>query len=137
MATEQLDSDKSTSALTADLVREVTDLVRDEFALARAEMKSKGKQAAAGAGMFGASAMLGFVGFVCLTGCAVAAISIALPVWLASLIVGGAYLVVAAAVAAVGRLEIHFAEPPLPTETLESARENVEWIRTHASSKNQ
>ncbi len=134
MATELENGQKSTAELTTDLVHEVSALVRDEFALARAEMTRKGKRAAFGVGMFGAAGLFVFLGLVCLTGCAVAAIAIVLPVWAAALIVGGAYLILAGIVAAAGRVDLQTAAPPLPTEAAQSARETVEWIRTQTSS---
>lgn len=134
MASVRNDGDKSTSELTSDLLRQVSTLVRDEFALARAEMTQKGKRAAFGAGMFGAAGMFGLLGLVCVTGCVVAAIAIVLPVWSAALIVGGAYLLLAGVVAAAGRVEVQTAAPPVPTEAAQSAREDVEWIKTQSSS---
>jgi len=71
------------------LSEQVSVLIRDELKLARLEMTSKGKQAALGAGMFGASGVVAIYGLGCLLACAVIAISGAVAAWLAALI-GGA-----------------------------------------------
>ncbi len=48
------------------LSEQVSVLVRDELKLARLEMTSKGKQAALGAGLFGASGVIAIYGVGCL-----------------------------------------------------------------------
>lgn len=127
---------RSTTELTADLVRDLTALMHDELALARAELTEKGKHARLGAGLLGAAGVLALVGVGCVTACVIAAISIPLPVWAAALIVGGAYLVVAGIVALLGRFEVRQAAPPLPEAAMHDTMENVEWIKTRASSTN-
>ena len=130
-----VDATKSTAELTAQLAHQLADLVHDEFALARDEMTRKGKRAGATAGMFGAAGLFGLAAFVCLSGCVVAALAIALPVWAAALIVGGAYLMLAGIVALTGRKQLETTEPPIPSESIEHAKEDAEWIKTEATSK--
>jgi hypothetical protein len=130
-----VDTTKSTTELTAQLAHQLADLVHDEFALAREEMTRKGKRAGATAGMFGAAGLFALAAFVCLSGCAVAAIALALPVWAAALIVGGFYLVLAGIVALTGRKELERAGPPVPSESIEHAKEDAEWIKSEATSK--
>jgi uncharacterized membrane protein YqjE len=127
-------ADKSTAELTSDLVRQMSSLMHDELTLAKAEMTEKGKRAGLGAGIFGAAGVLALLALGCLTACVIAAISLATPVWVAALIVGAAYLVAAGIAALVGRAEVARAAPPVPTEAVESTKEDVEWIKTHATS---
>src|SRR2546423_13237108 len=49
---------QSTAELVKELSREVSELVRQEVALAKAELAEKGKQAGAGAGMLSGPAVL-------------------------------------------------------------------------------
>jgi uncharacterized membrane protein YqjE len=127
-------ADKSTAELTSDLVRQVSSLMHDELTLAKAEMTEKGKRAGLGAGIFGAAGVLALLALGCLTACVIAAISLTTPVWVAALIVGAAYLAAAGIAALVGRAEVARATPPVPTEAVESTKEDVEWIKTHATS---
>jgi uncharacterized membrane protein YqjE len=127
-------TDKSTAELTGDLVRQMTALVHDEIALAKTEMAEKGKRAGLGAGMFGGAGMLALFGLGCLTACVIAALAVVMPVWASALLVGAAYLVVAGIVAAIGRAQLNRATPPVPTEAVESTKEDVEWIKRHATS---
>ena len=58
-STERDKTSESTAELVKDLSREVSDLVRQEIALARAEMMEKGRKAGRGAGMLSGAAVFG------------------------------------------------------------------------------
>jgi hypothetical protein len=111
---------------------QISVLVRDELKLARLEMTSKGRQAALGAGMFGASALVALSGAGCLLACAIIAISGVVPAWLAALIVGAALLAVAAAAGLLGRRRLRRAAPPVPEQAAASVRADVDQIRARA-----
>ena len=104
-STTQLGDDQEHSS--GDLVKmmseQVSVLIRDEMELARLEMTSKGKQAALGAGMFGASGVVAVYGVGCLLACAIIAISGVVAAWLAALIVGAALLAAAGGAALLGQ----------------------------------
>src|SRR4030081_95444 len=89
----------STGELVKTLSEQVSALIRDELKLAQLEMTSKGKQAALGAGMYGASGAVARCGVGCLLACALIAISGVVAAWLAALIVGAALLACAACAA--------------------------------------
>ena len=127
-------SQKPLAELGGDLARQITNLVHHEIELARAEMSEKGKRAGLGAGMFGAAGALAAFAFGCVTACFVAALQLAMPVWLAALIVGVVYLVVAGVLALTGRRQISQATPPVPSEAMESTKEDVEWLKIQAKS---
>ena len=115
------------------LSEQVSVLIRDELKLARLEMTSKGKQAALGAGMFGASGVIAIYGMGCLLACAIIAISGAVAAWLAALIVGAALLAAAGCAALLGKRRLARAAPPVPEQAVASVRADVEEIkeRTH------
>lgn len=127
-------SEKPLAELGSDLAHQMTALVHHEIELAKAEMAEKGKRAGVGAGMFGAAGVLAVFGFGCVTACFVAALQFAMDVWLAALVVAVVYLAIAAVLALRGREQINRATPPLPEEAVESAKEDVEWLRMQAKS---
>ena len=129
--------DKSAAELTSDLARQMSNLVHDEIALAKVEMSEKGRRAGRGAGMFGAAGVLAFLGLACFATAAIAGIAVSLPVWAAALIVGGALLLGAGLIALRGKREVEDAAPPLPTAAIQSTKEDVEWLKTHAKSSTQ
>ena len=127
------DQEHSTGELVKMMTEQVSVLIRDELKLAQLEMTSKGKQAALGAGMFGASGVVAIYGVGCLLACAIIAISGVVAAWLAALIVGAALLATAAGAALVGKQRLQRATPPVPGEAVASVKADVEEIkeRTH------
>ncbi len=126
--------DRSTADLVKELATETSTLVRQEMELAKAEMAQKGKQAGVGAGMFGGAAVAGLLALGALTACLILVLALALPAWLAALIVALLWAVVAAALAFIGRKRMREATPPKPERTVESIKEDVEAVKRHASS---
>ena len=117
--------------LSADL----STLVRQELRLAQAEMTEKGKQAGIGIGMFGAAGIIGFVALLTFTTCVVAALATGMDVWVAALIVTVIYGALAGGLALVAKNRVTEATPPVPEQTVESVKEDVQWAKTQMSSK--
>jgi uncharacterized membrane protein YqjE len=126
------DREHSTGDLVKMMTEQVSVLVRDELKLAQLEMTSKGKQAALGAGMFGASGVVALYGVGCLVACAIIAISGAVAAWLAALIVGVVLLAVAGGAALLGRGHLRKAVPPVPGQAVADVKADVEQIRERA-----
>lgn len=127
-------SEKPTAELVGDLSRQITGLIHSEIQLAKAEVSEKGRRFGFGAGGFGVSGLFGFFGLACLIAGAVAAVQLAVVLWAAALVVGGACFFVAGFAALVARRQIKRATPPLPTEAIESTKEDVQWVKTQAKS---
>jgi hypothetical protein len=127
------DQEHSTGDLVKMMSEQVTVLIRDELKLAQLEMTSKGKQAALGAGMFGASGVVAIYGVGCLLACAIIAISGVVAAWLAALIVGAVLLAAAGGAALLGRRRLQKAAPPVPEQAIADVKADVEEIkeRTH------
>jgi hypothetical protein len=127
------DQEHSTGELVKMMSEQVSTLIRDELKLAQLEMTSKGKQAALGAGMFGASGVIAIYGVGCLLACAIIAISGSVAAWLAALIVGVALMAAAGCAALLGKRRLARAAPPVPEQAMASVRADVEEIkeRTH------
>lgn len=125
-----------TEVSVGELVRQastqMSDLVRQEMRLARAEMTQKGKRAGLGGGMFGGAGLLSGIALLALTGAAIAAIALVLPVWASCLIMAGALLAVAGVMALMGRRELRRAVPPTPREAIDGVRADVEEIKERA-----
>jgi hypothetical protein len=122
----------STGELVKMLSEQVSVLIRDELKLAQLEMAGKGKQAALGAGMFGAGGMVAVYGVGCLVACAIIAISGVVTAWLAALIVGVALLAAAGALALMGKGRLRKATPPVPAQALADVKADVEEVRERA-----
>ena len=126
--------DRSTAELLKRLSDETTTLVKQEVELAKAELQEKGKRAGVGAGMFGGAGLFGVGAFAALTACVIAALDLAMPLWLAALIVAVVYAAVAGVLALTGKKKVKEATPPVPEQARESVKEDVEWARTRAGS---
>jgi uncharacterized membrane protein YqjE len=126
------DQEHSTGELVKTMTEQVSVLIRDELKLAQLEMTSKGKQAALGVGMFGASGVVALYGVGCLLACAIIALSGAVAAWLAALIVGAVLLAVAAIAALVGKQRLGKATPPVPKEAVASVKADVEEVKERA-----
>jgi hypothetical protein len=142
MATQHLgdpgDSDlreRSIGELLRQLSEQTTRLVHQELELAKAELTHKGKQAGAGAGLFGGAGALGLAALGALTACFILALNAIMPAWLAALIVAVVYGAIAAFLALRGRDKVKQATPLVPTQTIETVKEDVEWAKTQMRSE--
>jgi predicted lipid-binding transport protein (Tim44 family) len=127
--------EKGLTDLLKDLARETTTLFRQEVELAKAEIAQKAKQAGAGAGMFGGAAVLGLGAFGALTAMLILALAIVMPATVAALIVMVVYAAIAAFLAMQGRQRMREAAPPMPEQTVETVKEDVEWLKNRRSSE--
>jgi len=120
--------------LLKQLSEETTRLVHQELELAKAELTQKGKQAGMGAGLFGAAGAIGLLAAAALTACFILALDAVMPAWLAALIVAVVYAAVAAVLALRGRDRVKQALPPVPEQTIETVKEDMEWAKTQMPS---
>jgi uncharacterized membrane protein YqjE len=123
------------AASTADLIRRATDqlstLVRDELALARAEMTEKLAHAGKGAGLFGGAGLVSLYGVFGLLAGVVLVLARVMPAWGAAFVVGVALLIVAGVMALVGRGQVRKATPPVPQAAVQGVRTDIETV-SHA-----
>jgi uncharacterized membrane protein YqjE len=125
-------SDASTADLLKRLSEQTSSLVRQELELAKAELSEKGKRAGVGAGMFGGAGVIGLYAVGALTAAIIAALSLAMTTWLAALIVAVVYGAIAGIVALMGKKQVQQAMPPVPQDSVESVKEDVQWTKTRA-----
>jgi uncharacterized membrane protein YqjE len=126
--------DRSLGELLRQLSEQTTRLVHQELELAKAELQEKGRQAGMGAGMFGAAGALGLAALGALTACFILALNAIIPAWLAALIVAVVYGIIAFVLVRQGQARVKRATPPVPTQTIETVKEDVEWARTQMRS---
>jgi uncharacterized membrane protein YqjE len=134
------DDDHSQAALgelsVPELMRQLSDqtatLVRQELELAKAELAVKGKRAGIGAGMFGAAGVFGLYALGALTATVILALSLAMKGWLAALIVTIVYGAIAGVLALAGKSNVSKGVPPVPEQTVETVREDVEVAKQRA-----
>jgi Putative Actinobacterial Holin-X, holin superfamily III len=117
-----------------ELTSDVSLLVRQEIELAKAEMAEKGRTAAPGLGMFGGAGIVALCAAGALTAFLVLVFSLFLPEWAAALIVGAALAAVAYVLIRQGKERVAEAGTPVPEQTIETVKEDVEWAKTRASS---
>ncbi|MCU1424913.1 MAG: phage holin family protein [Microbacteriaceae bacterium] len=126
---EQEGSRRSLFKLIADLPGYLTDLIRSEVELLKTELVEKAKLLGVGVGLVVAGAVIALFAFQVLLAAAVAGIAEALPVWLAALIVGVVLLIVTAVLVMIGVKQLKRGAPPVPTETIDSVKKDVNAIK--------
>jgi uncharacterized membrane protein YqjE len=120
--------------LVKQLAGQTSTLVRQEIDLAKAELTEKGRTAGKGAGLLGGAAVVGLLAAGALTACLILVLSEAMDAWLAALIVAVVMGAVAAFLAIRGRDRIRASTPPVPEQTIETVKEDVEWAKTRTPS---
>jgi MFS family permease len=138
MATETPSDQDLRERPIGELVKQLADqtstLVRQEMDLAKAELAQKGKVAGKGAGLLGAAAVVALLAAGALTAFLIMLLDGALANWLSALVVAVVFGAIAAVLALQGRNRIKAATPPVPEQTVETVKEDVEWAKTRAGS---
>ncbi|GLY24007.1 phage holin family protein [Micromonospora sp. NBRC 101691] len=127
-STSRARNEPSTAELVQRATEQVSRLVRDELALARAELTEKGKHAGIGVGLFGGGGVLAMYGLGALLTAVVLLLAQVLPAWVAALIVAVVLFVVAGILALVGKKQVSQAVPPVPAAAVRSVRADVDTV---------
>ena len=120
--------DRSFAEVLQDVIGNIQEIVRSEVRLAKAEIKEETAKAKASAMLLGVGAASAAYAILFLLLMAVYALTLVMPNWAAALVVGGTLAIIAAVALTAGMRrfkEIH----PTPERTLETIRENVEWVK--------
>jgi len=117
------------SELLKRLAHEMTILVRQELDLAKAEMREKAGKAGAGVGMWGGAGVAGLLALGSLTAFLILALDGAMPNWLAALIVSLVYAAIAGLLYLRGKRRVEEAGSPIPEQTVETVKEDVQWAK--------
>ncbi len=119
----------STGQLLSRLSEQLSTLVRDEAQLAVVEVKTKAKAAGLGVGVLAGAGLFGFLGLGALVACAIIALALVWPAWLAALAVGGALLVLAGGLGTFALLKLRKGVPPVPREAVANVKDDAAIIR--------
>jgi uncharacterized membrane protein YqjE len=122
-------TDQSTSELVQRASEQITTLVRDEIALAKAELTEKGKHAGIGVGLFGGGGVLALYGVGTLIATLIIVLNLFLPLWLAALIITVVLFVVAGILALLGKKQVNQATPPEPKAAIASVKADVDEVK--------
>jgi uncharacterized membrane protein YqjE len=121
---------QSTSDLVSQAAAQISTLVRDELALAKAELAEKGKRAGLGGGLLGGAAVLALYGLGLLVTLAVVLLDLAWPLWLAVLVVMVVVFAAAGVAALVGKQQLKSAAPPMPSDAIAGVEADVQTVKT-------
>jgi len=111
------------------LAAETSTLVRQELELAKAEMREKGREAGPGLGMLGGAGVAALLTLGSLTAFLILVLDAAMPSWLAALIVTTVWAAAVAVLYVRGKERIERAGSPVPRQTIETLKEDVEWAK--------
>jgi len=120
---------KSFLSLLTDIPHLITQLIRAELELLKAELVSKLKATGIGLGLFAISISLIVLALLLFVLAGVFALALVLPLWAAALIAAGGVLLLAIVIAAIGAQVIGGSSSPKPSATVESIREDIRVIR--------
>jgi uncharacterized membrane protein YqjE len=130
---EKPERERSIGELLGELSQEVSRLVRQEIRLARVEMTEKARELGKSAGFFGVAALGGLMVISTLTAAAILGLAEVIPGWAAALIVMAAWAVIAGIVGAIGWSTYKQATPPVPEQTIETVKDDIQWAKQQRS----
>jgi uncharacterized membrane protein YqjE len=123
---------RSISELTKELSEQTTRLAQKEIELAKVELSAKGKQVGIGLGAFGGAGLVAVLGLGALVATVILLLATAMTAWLAALIVTVVLLAVAGVLALLGRSRVKKAGSPVPEQTIETVKADVQEAKTRA-----
>ncbi|MFD3807715.1 phage holin family protein [Streptomyces sp. NPDC058611] len=129
---QTFDADGSVSELVSRASQQISELVREEMQLARAEMAEKGRRYGKGGGLYGAAGLTGVLAAQAFAATCVAALALLLPVWASALIMTAVLAVGAAVLARAGKKQVAKAGTPAPEQTIDSLKADLAEIKEKA-----
>lgn len=114
--------------LVSTMTSEMSTLVRQEIELAKAELKQEAAKAAKGAGMLGAAALAALMTVMLLSFAAAWGLAVVIPRGFAFLVVGLLWAAAAAILGLRGKVVVSSVKP-VPPQTVETLKEDVEWAK--------
>lgn len=125
---QQSRDDRSLGELFSELSRQTSTLIRQEVALAKAEMKQKGTEAGKDVGMLAAGGALAYAGLLALIVTIIIILASFMAWWLSALIVslvvlGAGGLLIQRGMTALKQMNM------APEHTIETIKEDAEWAK--------
>lgn len=124
--------DRSLGELFGDFSRESSTLLRQELALARTELSTTASDILGDMRLLAIGGAVVYAGLLTVVAALVLALGMAMPMWASALLVGAAVLIGGGAVTLMGlqRLKQRSLQPE---QTVESLREDAEWLKSQVS----
>lgn len=121
-------SQMSVGQLVGQVTTDLSTLMRQEFALAKAELTEEAKKAGKGAGALGAAGYLGYLASIFASLTLMFLLDLFLPIWAAALIVTILYGLIAFVLYSKGKKQLKTVDPT-PRQTVETLKEDVQWAK--------
>jgi hypothetical protein len=123
---------QSIAELTRQLSDQATRLAQQEVELAKAELAIKGRKIGIGAGAFGGAALVGVLALGALVATVILLLATTMTAWLAALIVTVVLAAIAGVMALMGKSKVEEATPPVPRQTIDTVKADVQEAKTRA-----
>jgi hypothetical protein len=120
--------DTSLGNLVTTAVADVQKLLRQELALAKAELREEAGRAGKAAGMYGGAGFAGSMVLVLLSAAAVIGLGHLIGVGWAALVIAVVWALAGTVMFTMGRSRMRTVSPK-PEQTIETLKEDVEWAR--------
>ncbi len=121
-------SGRSFSDVFQDIARDLHEIVRAEFRLAKAELREEASTAVGAAGAMAAGAVAGVFATHFLLWAIAFGLALVMPLWAAALVITAALAVSGAVLFVIGRRRMQRVQVT-PERTVETLKEHVEWVR--------
>lgn len=120
--------EQSLGDLFAELAGETGTLVRQEVALAQAEITHKATKAGKNIGYLAIGGAVAYAALLSITAAVILLLALFIPPWISALVVGlaiggVAYFMIKSALAELQKTD------PIPHETIETIKEDVKWLK--------
>lgn len=120
--------DRSMGHLFSDVTSGVSELIREEMELAKAELRRGMAKLARDLIFLAIGSAVALVALLAFLDAAIYGLGEALPLWLSALIVGGVFLIIAMAMILKGINDLRKGDF-MPKQTMESLKEDARWVR--------
>lgn len=132
MTTQGAKADRSLGELFGDLTREMTNLVRQEIALAATEMGRKASTVGKNVAYLAVGGLVAYAGLLAIVAAVILALGNFIPLWLSALLVGlvvagVGYMLVQQGITALKSADL------TPRQTVETLKEDAEWAKQQMS----
>lgn len=133
MAQQQMQrEERSIGDLFSELAAETGTLVRQEVALAQAELTRKAATAGKNVGFLAVGGAVAYAALLAIIAGVILALSYFIPPWAAAMLVGGligvaAFVLITSALSALKNTDLK------PNETVESIKEDAQWLKNQVS----
>jgi hypothetical protein len=132
VATDTSRRDESIGNLVSQVAGDVSTLFRQEVALAKEELKAEAVKAGKAGGMLAGAGFAGYMVAVLLSLALVLALGAVMPDGWAAVIVAVLWAIIGGVLYSVGRKRMKDVDP-VPRQTVETLREDAQWVRDQRS----